>query len=118
MKKTYQPFIIEKSEIIIESLNSVDFFKNEEIKSTEYAKELICDKLTEKFISGQLTSTDTTLFTEDEMVEILHTITVENALSGLIEKGLINSFEDENGDSVFFLTENGKETAQQLNIKK
>lgn len=115
MKKTYQPFIIENANTVINSLIDIEFFISEGITSTEYANELICNKLTEKFILGDLSSTDEILFTEKEMTEILHMITVRNSVNGLIEKGLVTTYENEDGEELLVLTEKGKELAKKQN---
>lgn len=117
MSKTYQPFIITLSEELIEILDTrINFFKDEGILSTDYAKEAICDLLTEKFLKGEITSdiTDQISFNEEEFSTLLNKIITENALKGLINKGLINYLEDDNGEEMFFLTANGKEYAKNL----
>lgn len=120
MSKTYQPFIVKLSEELIEILDKqVNFFQEENITSTDYAKMAICELLTEKFLRGEISSDEEvgTRFTEDEFKTLLSQIVVNNALSGLVEKGLINFLENEDGEEMFFLTSNGKEYAETLQKK-
>jgi predicted transcriptional regulator len=72
-----------------------------------FAIKTISDKLTEKFINGELENEE--LFTTDEFVAMLQMIIAENVLRELQKKGLITSYEDENTEEVFFLTELGKQ---------
>lgn len=117
MKKTYQPVVIELSEkFIILLTNELNFFIDEEITSTDYAQEHFCDKLTEKFIKNGLSADDDIhyIFDENEFIEILNNIVIENTLKGLMSKGLINTFEDLDGNEILFLTEDGKNVAKTL----
>jgi predicted transcriptional regulator len=76
---------------------------------------LFCEKLTEKFVDGKITSDDTIkgIFTDVEFTAILNQIMTKNTLDSLVNKGLVNYFEDENGEELFFLTEDGKNIAKQ-----
>jgi hypothetical protein len=115
MNKIYQPIVLEKSEEIIKSLIESGFFIDYEIPNTKFAKELLCEKLTEKFINGEL-SEDNAIFNEDEFENILKYIITGSILYELKTKGLVNSYEDENTEELFFLTERGKEILK--NIQK
>jgi predicted transcriptional regulator len=120
MSKTYQPFIVKLSEELIEILDKqVNFFQEENITSTDYAKMAICELLTEKFLRGEISSDEEEglRFTEDEFKTLLSQIVTNNALSGLVEKGLINFLENEDGEEMFFLTSKGKEYAETLQKK-
>ena len=109
MSKIYQPIVIEKANEIIESLR--DFFDEYEIKSMEFAQKYLCDKLTEKFIIGELDEEldiELFLFEEEEFETILRELIAGSVLYELKEKGLIDSYEDESTEEMFFLTEKGK----------
>lgn len=106
-KVTYQPIVIEKTNVIIDELIYSNFFKDNEIMDIGFAMKTISDKLTEKFINGELENEE--LFTTDEFVAMLQMIIAENVLRELQKKGLITSYEDENTEEVFFLTELGKQ---------
>lgn len=116
MERTYQPLIIEKSKKIINILEEGEFFIDMEITDTSYAFNYFCEKLTEKFINGDLNFDDEGLFTEEEMDRYLHEIVIGSMLGSLKDKGLIDYIEDENNEEMFFLTKKGREVVE--NIKK
>ena len=119
MKKTFQPFIIELSKRIIEILdNDVNFFKEENVTDISHTEYLLCEKLTEKFIKGELSNEVDImgLFTKDEFETILNQIKTKSLIDNLVNFGYINYYEDENGEERFFLTNEGKEYAKQNNI--
>ncbi len=96
---------------ILEQIEDLtNFFTEREIKSKDFAISYICDLLTDKFLNGIISSDEENvkgIFNEVEFTDILHKITIQNALDGLKEKGIINSFE-QNGEEHYFLTEHGK----------
>jgi hypothetical protein len=114
MNKIYQPIVIEKANDIIESLT--DFFNDYQIESLDYAKEYMCDKLTEKFIDGDLNDDEEDnifLFTEPEFEQILKELIAGSVLYELKEKGLVDSYEDDTTDEMFFLTKKGKKVLKE-----
>jgi len=114
MNKIYQPIVIEKANDIIESLT--DFFNDYQIESLDYAKEYMCDKLTEKFIDGDLNDDEEGnifLFTEPEFEQILKELIAGSVLYELKEKGLVDSYEDDTTDEMFFLTKKGKKVLKE-----
>jgi predicted transcriptional regulator len=113
MNKVYQPVVLERSNEIVQSLVESGFFKDYELPSTDFAKEYLCEKLTEKFIENGSDINDT-IFTENEFENILRVIVTGSILGELKRKGYINSYEDENTEETFFLTEDGKEMLKNL----
>lgn len=107
MSKIYQPKVKEIAKEIIDDLTESGFFTEYEIVSTEFANEYLCEKLTEKFIIGEL-DLEEALFDEDEFTKILQEIVDGSLLNELKKKGYINSYEDEDTEELFFLTEEGK----------
>lgn len=110
MNKVYQPFIIKMADDFVNRLETTtSFFSDEEIKSTDFTKQIVCDKLTEKFINGDISSDDDVVeaFNEQEFKIILDSVLVKNALDSLIETGLIDVIDDD-GDERYFITEIGK----------
>jgi hypothetical protein len=73
-----------------------------------FAKNELCRILTDKFINGELNESDTELLTAKEAEDYLNLVITESVLRSLQERGLIGSYEDENTEEVFFLTEMGK----------
>ena len=116
MYTNYQPIVIEKSKELIEILRETYFFEDYEIDNEEFAFNFLCEKLTEKFIKGELSEgdTDEPIFTEDEMDFYLRQIIVGSLLHDLQEKGIVDSIEDENQEERFFLTEKGKKITKNL----
>jgi len=109
MDKIYQLVVIEKCDIILDSLS--DFFEEYEIESLDFAKKYLCDKLTDKFILGELNEEEEDtlfLFTEEEFEVILKELIAGSVLYELKQKGYVESYEDETTEEMFFLTKKGK----------
>ena len=68
--------------------------------------ESLCKKVFPKWLNSE-----NIILTEIEIIECLNFAWVEYNLNSLKEKGLIDSFENENGEEVWFPTENGKKYA-------
>ena len=108
MSKIYQPIVIEETEHLLSGLKESQFFEDYEIDDLTYARQHLLDVMTEKFIDGKLDSDVTELFTEDEFEQLLKELVAGSLLYELKKKGLVNSYEDENTEEMFFLTEEGK----------
>jgi hypothetical protein len=111
MNKIYQPVVIEMTNEIISDLTESLFFEDYEIKSTVFAEKYLLDKLTEKFILGELENDDDEflgVFNDDEFEVVLREIVAGSVLYELKEKGLVDSYEDETTEEMFFLTKKGK----------
>lgn len=108
MDRVYQPIVVEKCNVIINVLKEDGFFDEFEDKELTYPRNLLCDLLTEKFIAGELDESGEHIFTHEEMEKYLNMTMTEDTLRSLIKKGLVSSYEDENTEEIFFLTELGK----------
>jgi len=108
MSKIYQPIVIERTKEIIETLIETNFFLDYDIGVTDFAKNHISDMLTEKFINGDTDLTEDEIFNEDEFENLLREIVDGTILNELKTKGIVNSYEDDNTEEMFFLTEKGK----------
>lgn len=106
---SYIPKILTITEEIIKTLEDDNFFIDFEISDTTYAKNRIADELTKKFLIDGFDGEEEGFFSEDEFDVILREIAAENFLRVLQKKGLVDSYEDENTEETFFLTEKGKE---------
>jgi len=115
MDRTYQPQVIELGDKIIESLTHSGFFIEQEITDSEPSYRVVYDFLTEKFINGQLND-GVVEMSEKEFTKLLGLINAECVLVSLKKKGLIDSYEDDNTEEMFFLSKEGKEYAK--NLKK
>ena len=109
MGKVYQPKVIEIGNQIVENLD--DFYNEYEIDNLEYAREYFYDKLTEKFINGNLDE-ENGVFEQDEFEQCMKESAATCLLKSLESKGLIQSYSDDNTEEVFFLTKEGKEMAR------
>jgi hypothetical protein len=109
----YQPIVIEKTNEIINILEESDFFKENELESTEFAKKYFLNKLTEKFIIGDIDLENDPIFTDEEFEVCLREVFAGTILNELKDKGYVESYEDEVTEERFFLTEEGKEYLKQ-----
>lgn len=106
---------MEKASEIVLLLRESDFFSEYEIEDESYALEFFCDKLTTKFINGDLDEDSLeNIFNQDDMEEFLKEIVTGSLLYELQKKGIIDSIEDENNEERFFLTDKGREIAKNI----
>lgn len=115
MSTHYQPTVIEKTKEIINILIESQFFIDYELETTEFAEKYFLNKLTEKFIKEGIDYDIDELFSEQEFDVCLREIVAGSVLYELKSKGYVNSYEDENTDETFFLTEKGKEYIKDIN---
>lgn len=111
MSKIYQPIVIEMANEIITDLTESEFFADYEIQSTVFAEKYLLDKLTDKFILGELENEDDEflgVFNDEEFEVVLREIVAGSVLYELKEKGLVDSYEDDTTEEMFFLTKKGK----------
>ena len=111
MSKIYQPIVIEMANDIITDLTESEFFADYEIQSTVFAEKYLLDKLTEKFILGELENEDDEflgVFNDEEFEVVLREIVAGSVLYELKERGLVDSYEDDTTEEMFFLTKKGK----------
>jgi len=114
MSKIYQPIVIKKTEEIIKTLIESKLFEDYDINTTEYATTYFLDKLTEKFILGEIDLDYDMLFSEDEFDTCIKEVILGSIFFKLKESGYVNSYEDDNTAETFFLTEKGKEYLKML----
>jgi len=113
MGKVFQPIVLKRAEEFIETLKSIDFFVENDIECSDYTKTYLCEVLTQKFIDGgDLYSEFDEMFTDQEGEKILGHIIVGTVLNDLKEKGILDSYEDENTEEVYFFTELGKKMSE------
>ena len=108
MSKIYQPIVIEETENLIEGLKESLFFDDYQIEDLTYVRQHLLDTMTDKFIKGELDENIDEIFTEDEFTRLLQELVAGSLLYELKQKGLVNSYEDENTEEMFFLTDEGK----------
>lgn len=116
MKTIYQPEVIQHTENLIEGLIDADFFNDYEITDLSYAKQYLNEYFTQKFIEGTLNEETDGIFTEDEFEVMLREIAAGTVLFELKKNGLVDSYEDDTTEEIFFLTEKGKELTNKSKI--
>ena len=114
MKTTYQPEVIRQTETVIEGLKESEFFDDYEITDLTYTRQYLNEFFTQKFIKGELDNDIEELFTEEEFEVMLREIAAGTVLYELKQKGLVDSYEDETTEEMFFLTEEGKKFVKKL----
>jgi hypothetical protein len=70
-------------------------------------------RLCEAILPNWLNDGDMTI-SEKDLEDVMRASVTEALLSGMKEKGLIDSIEDEAGEEVYFLTHQGKEVAEAI----
>jgi len=114
MSKVYQPVVIEESEQLLIGLVESKFFEDYEITDLTHARQYILEIMNEKYISGLLGEDTDELFTEEEFSKILQELIAGSVLNELKKIGYLNSYEDENTEEMFFLTNKGKKYLKKL----
>jgi hypothetical protein len=115
MSKVYQPIVIEETEHLLEGLKESKFFDDYEIEDLTFAREHLLNLMTQKFVDGKLEDEFEELFTEEEFEQLLKELVAGSLLYELKQKGYVNSYEDENTEEMFFLTEKGKKHMKNIN---
>lgn len=117
MTRVYQPIVIEQSEDLLHGLVESGFFDDYEITNLTFAKEFILDKINQKYILGLMGEEfiNDELFSEEEFTKLLQELVAGSLLYDLKEGGYLNSYEDEQTEELFFLTEKGKKFLEDKN---
>jgi hypothetical protein len=113
MNRIYQPLVLLRANEIMEVLDETHFFEDYEIEDKTYARNYLCDVLTQKFITGDL-SEDDPMFTDEEMDKCLREIVAGTYLDELQKEGIIDSIEGSDNEERFFLTDFGKKLAKEI----
>lgn len=75
-----------------------------------YLWNLLVDNLIKKFIDG-----DDLILTLNEFEVVLTRTCVYTMMDRMVDKGFLDTFENENGEEMFFITEEGKKVISQIN---
>jgi hypothetical protein len=117
-KNMYQPIIIENAQKFIDALEESNFFEDYGLDSTDYAFNFLCEKLNEKYIKNNFSFNGIEKLTSKEFTQYLQQILSGSILETLKEKGFVESYEDENTEKIYFLTDLGKQVANILEQEK
>jgi hypothetical protein len=115
MNRVYQPIVIEETDYFIEGLVESGFFEDYDIKDLTFVRTHLLNIFTEKFINGLLNDDDVELFGEEEFDILLKELVAGSILFELKEKGFVDSYEDEDTEEMFFLTDEGKKYVKNTN---
>jgi len=114
MKKNYPDVVLEKTDILLNELITIDFFKENDINDLTFAKQHIINFFNDKYVDSIINSSDIDEIKTDEFNDLLTEIIIGTSLFELKNKGLVDSYLDENNDEIFFLTELGKKIGDNL----
>lgn len=101
--QNYPKPVSEITEKLLDSLIEEKFFEEEQADYNITFRRF-ADSALSKWINGN----DMEDFSEEEFSSILRYSIIESDLTRLNDKGILDSMEDENGETVYFLTEKGK----------
>lgn len=101
--QNYPKPVSEITEKLLDSLIEEKFFEEEQADYNITFRRF-ADLALSKWINGN----DMEDFSEEEFSSILRYSIIESDLTRLNDKGILDSMENENGETVYFLTEKGK----------
>jgi hypothetical protein len=103
-KAIYPEQVLQRGNEVLEGLREAGYLEQDAEINNSLLLENLCKFFLDKFMAG-----DDLIITEDECDEIYIKTGINTSLDSLIEKGLFDSIEDENGEEIFFMTEKGKQ---------
>lgn len=112
-EKDAPKIVIECVETIVSSLRESFFFEDYNI-SEVYAVKLFTELIIEEYVKNPSLDDTDFFWTEEDFENILQKIITGSILYKLKNDGILNSYEDDNTEETFFLTEKGKELTEKL----
>tara|TARA_R110001592_G_scaffold64818_1_gene199116 strand:- start:11522 stop:11875 length:354 start_codon:yes stop_codon:yes gene_type:complete len=104
--------VLHHVENILEGLRESFFFEDYDI-GEEYATKSLIKIVTEKYVENPTLELDF-FWSEEEFGTILKTIVTGSIMYQLKEQGIMGSYEDDDTEEQFYLTEKGKEITKNL----
>lgn len=92
---------------IMMQLDAHDYLDDEMMNTTTLEK-LLCELAFEKFITGEEIE-----FEISEIASLLNKAMATTVVDSLIDDGLLNTIEDEDGKEIVFLTQKGKSVVEE-----
>lgn len=92
---------------IMMQLDAHDYL-NDEIMNTTTLEKLLCELAFEKFMTGEEIE-----FEIAEIASLLDKAVATTVVDSLIDDGLLNTIEDEDGKEIVFLTQKGKSVVEE-----
>jgi hypothetical protein len=102
---TYPQPVLDNVNSILETCEESELFSDSEV---EVNKSILENLLLESALDKFLHNDGVFVWYEDEMEVIISEAIIYTAINNLRENGLVDSIEDENGEEVFWATEEGK----------
>jgi hypothetical protein len=102
----YPRIVNERVAVIIETLREDGFFIEFNI-TEDYAVSHFSELVVDKYLTDPSLS-DFDMWGDEEFMEILTKVIIGSVLNELKDEGVLSSYEDENTEETFFLTEKGK----------
>lgn len=90
--------------------DEIEFPPNMQETAKTHLWNLLGNILMPKFIDGS----DDYQATADELNEVIKLTIIQTNLDSLIQDKLVDTLEDENGETIYFVTEKGKELAKDI----
>lgn len=90
--------------------DEIEFPPNMQETAKTHLWNLLGNILMPKFIDGS----DNYQATADELNEVIKLTIIQTNLDSLIQDKLVDTLEDENGETIYFVTEKGKELAKDI----
>lgn len=107
--KVYPQSVIDRSEQVIQILKEEGFYDQPDMNgTTEFSYKYFCDYFINHFIKGD----ELQFGDEKEMDQHLNNILIGTIFFNLKKRGIVDSYEDDTTDEVFFLTQKGKNMVQ------
>jgi len=107
------PESVEKVSLDIYKCLKEDLVKIISRKDAKWCKEIsleaICKYMLPKFLKGE-----ELILTEDEAIQLYGSCVADLTLASLKDRGLIDMMENEKGQTMVFLTKEGRETAEKM----
>ena len=113
MDKIYPEKVVKSGNKIFDECVELDVFEDFTITELECAKRLLFDELTTKFINDEYDE-DIPIFSEEDFNDLINKMVVGSILDMMEDEGVVKSYEDDETEKVYFLTEKGKERAKGL----
>lgn len=111
----YPQVVVEKAKQVVDLIIDNDFFLENGIQEKEIpmGKEIALEEISKYFLKRFIDGNEILFASEDDCENVLKTIIVMVYIEILKEKGMVDTYSDENTEEVIFLTKKGKEHAQQ-----
>lgn len=105
----YPQPVLDMTKEVIADLHKSDFFNKEEC-TVKAAESILNELFNDKFLAGNPIA-----FSSDEEInETLGFIILESTFGSLMEKGLIDMIDDENGNRIPFVTKDGEAVINEI----